>query len=421
MVCTTRSTLLGTAALLCAIGSSLINPALANPANPQAQTSSNNTDSPSFPYLSLQAGVAFPQTLTGDIDILGFRAAIGNALKLNAGVNAEAALGYKWPTVRTDLSVSYSRFNSLSQTNSVAGFGSISNPGKGNVELSTLMFNAYYDIPIHGANESNQLRFHLSSTDANLNSTLNQSIEIWDPNAQQQQRCLDSLHRTLHLQRTQISTKTTQPPTAARHPAAAHPLGNLPHHDQPLPITLTARNGADMSASGTALLLSDPNALLFSTQLDHPGVLHPSDTLPLRPELLSSPNNLTPPPTQRTNNANPVLVVDPFSVNAASAFAVFSVHRRQIPSRWSPYLGAGMGIANVANPGCAITNCSTFQAGSDTTFAFQLKAGLSYRVHNSGSLFLEGAYLRTDPYNIANVSYDPFSFWSLNLGWRQRL
>ena len=178
MVCTTRSTLLGTAALLCAIGSSLINPALANPANPQAQTSSNNTDSPSFPYLSLQAGVAFPQTLTGDIDILGFRAAIGNALKLNAGVNAEAALGYKWPTVRTDLSVSYSRFNSLSQTNSVAGFGSISNPGKGNVELSTLMFNAYNEIPNHGANESTQLRFHLPSTDTNPKYTRNHTIQI---------------------------------------------------------------------------------------------------------------------------------------------------------------------------------------------------------------------------------------------------
>jgi opacity protein-like surface antigen len=113
--------------------------------------------------------------------------------------------------------------------------------------------------------------------------------------------------------------------------------------------------------------------------------------------------------------------VELFTVMANAYYDVKIKNRNGTLSRWSPYIGAGIGLGNLSAPSCAITNCTTFSGGNGSTFAYQGKLGLSYRATTSGFAFLEGGYLGTSSSNIGSVNYDPFGTWRLNLGWRQKL
>lgn len=87
-------------------------------------------------------------------------------------------------------------------------------------------------------------------------------------------------------------------------------------------------------------------------------------------------------------------------------------------SRWSPYIGAGIGYANVSTPSCAFADC--FSGGSADAFAWQAKLGVSYRATEQGFVFLEGGYLGTAATSsVDNVGFDNFGAWRINLGWRQ--
>ena len=88
-------------------------------------------------------------------------------------------------------------------------------------------------------------------------------------------------------------------------------------------------------------------------------------------------------------------------------------------SRWSPYLGGGVGYANLSLPECANLG-ACYGAGSTGAFAWQAKAGMSYRALKRGFLFVEGGYLGTNGNLIINEAvFDPFGGWRFNLGWRQ--
>jgi opacity protein-like surface antigen len=90
-------------------------------------------------------------------------------------------------------------------------------------------------------------------------------------------------------------------------------------------------------------------------------------------------------------------------------------------SKWRPYVGAGVGYANVtvgdlygyANDGLIIPG------GSSGAFAYQGKLGLSYEVIPKGNAFLEAAYLRTAGFTIRGAKYDPLSVPRVVLGRRQ--
>ena len=106
----------------------------------------------------------------------------------------------------------------------------------------------------------------------------------------------------------------------------------------------------------------------------------------------------------------------------ANAYYDFKIHNKNgTLSRWSPYVGAGIGWGSLSTPGCAGANCNAFNGGSGGGFAYQGKIGLSYLATNSGSLFLEGGYLGMTGTTVENVNYNSFGTWRLNLGWRQRL
>lgn len=110
----------------------------------------------------------------------------------------------------------------------------------------------------------------------------------------------------------------------------------------------------------------------------------------------------------------------------ANAYYDFKIHNKNgALSRWSPYIGAGIGWGSLSTPGCAGSesgvNCNAFNGGSAGGFAYQGKIGLSFLATSSGSLFLEGSYLGMTGTTVENVNYNPFGTWRLNLGWRQRL
>lgn len=89
------------------------------------------------------------------------------------------------------------------------------------------------------------------------------------------------------------------------------------------------------------------------------------------------------------------------------------------PSRWRPYLGAGIGYGSVSTPGCAFGGC--FQAGSYSALAYQGKVGLGYRTSPGGTVYLEGAYLGAGGGSTNGFSASAISTWRLNLGYRLRL
>jgi hypothetical protein len=86
-------------------------------------------------------------------------------------------------------------------------------------------------------------------------------------------------------------------------------------------------------------------------------------------------------------------------------------------SRWSPYIGAGIGYANLNVPSCSGDGC--FSGGSTGGFAYQGNVGLSYRVSDRGQAFVETGYLGSTSGSIDDVSFGSFSSWRVFLGWRQ--
>jgi hypothetical protein len=86
-------------------------------------------------------------------------------------------------------------------------------------------------------------------------------------------------------------------------------------------------------------------------------------------------------------------------------------------SRWSPYIGAGIGYANINAPSCSGSGC--FSGGSTGGFAYQGNVGLSYRVGNRSQAFVETGYLGSTSGSIDRVNFDSFGSWRVFLGWRQ--
>jgi hypothetical protein len=86
-------------------------------------------------------------------------------------------------------------------------------------------------------------------------------------------------------------------------------------------------------------------------------------------------------------------------------------------SRWSPYIGAGIGYANLNVPSCSGDGC--FRGGSTGGFAYQGNVGLSYRVSDRGQAFAETGFLGSTSGTIDDVSFGSFGSWRVFIGWRQ--
>lgn len=87
-------------------------------------------------------------------------------------------------------------------------------------------------------------------------------------------------------------------------------------------------------------------------------------------------------------------------------------------SRWSPYIGGGIGYGSLSFPDCSIST-SCYEGGSMGGFAYQGKVGVSYRATERGFAFLEGGYLGMTGSSVNAVDFDNYGGWRVSLGWRQ--
>lgn len=206
----------------------------------QATGENSTANAPtSFPYASLRVGVGFPQNYNGSFNLDGTSS--DTTLDLNTGFNGELAIGYQFNQGRAELAVGYGNYGVDSQSFDLGPFGSFSSDGNGSANVTTVMVNGYYDIPIYGD--------------------------------------------------------------------------------------------------------------------------------------------------------------------------------KGIKSRWSPYIGAGIGYANIGLPSCDGDGC--FSGGSVNGFAYQGKVGVSYRATDQGFAFLEGGYLGATGGSVDQVNFDNFGTWQVSIGWRQ--
>jgi opacity protein-like surface antigen len=88
-------------------------------------------------------------------------------------------------------------------------------------------------------------------------------------------------------------------------------------------------------------------------------------------------------------------------------------------SRWTPYIGGGIGYTNVGTPNF---NIGSFNSGSANRglFGYQAKVGVSYAASRSTDLFLEGVYSGASGFSSNNVNYGSLNEWGAKLGVRFR-
>jgi opacity protein-like surface antigen len=92
-------------------------------------------------------------------------------------------------------------------------------------------------------------------------------------------------------------------------------------------------------------------------------------------------------------------------------------------SRWTPYIGGGLGYTNLSTPRIKVSNdgdsVSTGSANKGL-FGWQAKAGVSYGVSNNADVYLEGTYSGASGFSGDNIRYDSYNDFGAKLGFRYR-
>ena len=93
-------------------------------------------------------------------------------------------------------------------------------------------------------------------------------------------------------------------------------------------------------------------------------------------------------------------ILGPLSVNAGGdvdiwRFMVNGYWDFNTRTPWIPYIGAGIGFANISVNDLTVNN---YRVGDDddTVFAYQLAAGLGYAINNTTTLFVDYRYFSTE-------------------------
>jgi len=92
-------------------------------------------------------------------------------------------------------------------------------------------------------------------------------------------------------------------------------------------------------------------------------------------------------------------------------------------SRWTPYLGGGIGYTNLSTPRIRLSgNGNSVSTGSDNQglFGWQAKLGVSYGVSNNADVYVEGTYSGASGFDGDNLRYDSYNDFGAKLGFRYR-
>lgn len=88
-------------------------------------------------------------------------------------------------------------------------------------------------------------------------------------------------------------------------------------------------------------------------------------------------------------------------------------------SRWTPYIGGGIGYTNISTPGLSF-GYVTSNGVNKGLFGWQGKVGVSYAMSYNSDIYLEGVYQGASGYTSENVTFDSFNSWGGKIGFRYR-
>ena len=88
-------------------------------------------------------------------------------------------------------------------------------------------------------------------------------------------------------------------------------------------------------------------------------------------------------------------------------------------SRFTPYIGGGIGYTNLSTPSITIDG---FRSGSANRglFGWQAKVGVSYATTYNTDVYLEGTYAGAGGFSSDYIQYDSYNDWGAKLGFRYR-
>ena len=86
-------------------------------------------------------------------------------------------------------------------------------------------------------------------------------------------------------------------------------------------------------------------------------------------------------------------------------------------SKFTPYIGAGIGSTKVETKNVVVEGTSTANA-DDSKTSYNLKLGISYEVAKSSELYLEGTYLSISDVELSSAKIDDIKNYSVMAGLR---
>ncbi|MCP9820886.1 porin family protein [Synechococcus sp. Cruz-9H2] len=92
-------------------------------------------------------------------------------------------------------------------------------------------------------------------------------------------------------------------------------------------------------------------------------------------------------------------------------------------SRWTPYIGGGVGYTNLSTPRIRVSNgdeSASTGSANEGLFGWQAKLGVSYGVSNASDVYLEGTYSGASGFEGDNIRYDSYNDFGAKLGFRYR-
>lgn len=89
-------------------------------------------------------------------------------------------------------------------------------------------------------------------------------------------------------------------------------------------------------------------------------------------------------------------------------------------SRWSPYIGGGIGWTNIGSPAISILG-TNLGSGNSNGFGYQAKLGVTYGASENTDVYVEGVYQGASGLsNVNELDFSSFNSWGAKIGVRFR-
>ena len=88
-------------------------------------------------------------------------------------------------------------------------------------------------------------------------------------------------------------------------------------------------------------------------------------------------------------------------------------------SRWTPYIGGGIGYTNLSTPSLTLAGVTTNSVNKGL-FGWQGKVGVSYAMNYNADVYLEGVYQGAGGYSAEDLNVNAFNSWGGKIGFRYR-